>query len=156
MPSKYFGSCSIHNCNNDATKFHKLTPTAYEKAKKKRTFEHFQYLKEGQELSFKHYLDIVEADRNKKKAKKMDIVVPVPVILHKYKESNTVIESASAKTKYKDFCMQVGDSNFFTQTNKENIDPTKTTFSKQVKILTSVLYKQCQNNVDLELDLLHF
>ncbi|CAG8596885.1 6521_t:CDS:2 [Cetraspora pellucida] len=45
MPPKYFGPCSIHDCNNDTTKFCKLTPIAYEKAKKKGTFEQFQYLK---------------------------------------------------------------------------------------------------------------
>ncbi|CAG8491257.1 19530_t:CDS:2 [Gigaspora rosea] len=114
MPPKYFGPCLIHNCNNDATKFHKLTPFVYKKAKEKGTLEYFQYLKEGQEyrcyqeLCFKHYLEL-----------------------------NSVC-ALSTKTRYKDFCIQVVDSNFFIQTNKENIDPTNTTFLKQVKILTSV------------------
>ncbi|CAG8705685.1 3979_t:CDS:1, partial [Dentiscutata heterogama] len=75
MSSKYFDHCSIHDCNNDATKFCKLTPIVYKKAKEKGTFKYFQYLKESQELCFKHYLDIVEANQNQKKSKKMNIVV---------------------------------------------------------------------------------
>ncbi|CAG8682503.1 26462_t:CDS:2, partial [Racocetra persica] len=50
-----------------SNKFRKITPVAYEKARKKKTLEYYGDPKIGQEVCFSHYLDIVEPDRHSKK-----------------------------------------------------------------------------------------
>jgi hypothetical protein len=66
MVRKNYGPCSIRNCNNKNSRFRQFTPLAYNKAKKNGTYKYYTYLRVGEQLCHIHYMQIVEADRNKK------------------------------------------------------------------------------------------
>src|SRR4051794_2764411 len=69
MPkAKNLGPCIIPDCTN-AVKFNKMTNYTIEKVKNKDLEEIYSFIKEGDQLCYIHYLEIVEPDRNDKKRK---------------------------------------------------------------------------------------
>lgn len=66
MVRKNYGPCSVQNCNNQITRFRQFTSLAFEKARRKGTYESYTYLRIGQQLCHAHYMSIVESDRNQK------------------------------------------------------------------------------------------
>ena len=64
MTRKNSGPCVIHGCTTQNGRFRTFTELAYQKTLKKDTFHNFQYLCIGNQLCDKHYLTIIEPDRN--------------------------------------------------------------------------------------------
>jgi len=66
MIQKNEGPCSVQNCDTKIGRFRKFTSLAYEKAQKMGTYTSYAYLTVGQQICHKHYLSIVEPNRNQK------------------------------------------------------------------------------------------
>lgn len=64
MPrAKNIGPCTITNCEG-TNRFYKMTHYTIEKIRFKDLENKYNFIKEGDQLCSKHYLDIVEPDRN--------------------------------------------------------------------------------------------
>src|SRR5437588_3952774 len=69
MPKqKNLGPCVISGCEN-AVKFNKMTNYTIEKIRNKDSERKYDFIKEGDQLCYMHYLEIVEPDRNDKDKK---------------------------------------------------------------------------------------
>ena len=70
MPKpKNLGPCMLSSCENGAP-FCKMTEYTIEKIRRKDLENKYNFIKKDDQLCYKHYLDIVEPDRNDKSRKK--------------------------------------------------------------------------------------
>ncbi|CAJ0854249.1 13040_t:CDS:1, partial [Entrophospora sp. SA101] len=71
MPkAKNLGPCIISDCKNTAVKFNKMTSYTIEKIRDKNSERQYDFIKEGDQLCYTHYMEIVEPDRHDKKKKR--------------------------------------------------------------------------------------
>lgn len=72
MPKpKNLGPCVLPGCEN-GIQFCKMTEYTIEKINKKDSENKYGFIKKGDQLCYKHYLDIVEPDRNDRNRKNVD------------------------------------------------------------------------------------
>lgn len=70
MPKpKNLGPCIISGCKN-AVKFNKMTNYTIEKIRHKDSERQYDFIKEGDQLCYTHYMEIVESDRHDKEKKR--------------------------------------------------------------------------------------